>query len=165
MPPHDNRRYTDREVGLVLKRAAELEERRHQDTSGRGLTLQELHDIGREVGLSAEVLNDAVSELQRGGRASSVSLLGPAPSTKVVRAVPGKLSKEALQRIIQVVEDKVAATGTVTEALGAVRWTTVPDSHRMSQTTQVTFTPTGSETDLHRSLEPSSICCRHFGVA
>jgi len=148
--PHDrDRRYTDQEVALVLRRAAAIEERRSTDTApARGLTLHDLHEIAREVGLSSAAIDQAVAGLRSGAHPGGVSLLGAPISNKTVRAVPRHLDDEALQALIRVVEEQVDATGTVTEALGTVRWTSVARGHRFSPTMQVSLTPADGETRI-----------------
>jgi len=145
---NEERRYTDREVAVVLKRAAELEEERQSDIPGRGLTVSQLHDIAREVGLSPDMVDRAIADLGRHSRLGARSLLGASPLHKVVRAVPGPLDRDSLQSLIQLIEDHLSATGTVTEALGGVRWTSTVDGHPFSHTTQVSLTPSGRETHV-----------------
>ena len=143
-----DRRFTDQEVALVLQRAAEIEERRSTSASGRGLTLGELRDIAREVGLSPDVIDEAVAAVRTGGRPRGGSLLGASLSNKVVRGVPGRLDEDDLQRLIGVIEDRVDATGTVTEALGTVRWTSIGRGHKFDRTTQVSLTAADRETQI-----------------
>ncbi|MDH3290414.1 MAG: hypothetical protein OEO20_12355 [Gemmatimonadota bacterium] len=144
-----DRRFTDQEVALVLQRAAELEEQRSLgSTSARGLTLRELHEIAREVGLSAEVIDEAVAAVRAGVGPHRALLLGAPLSSKVVRGVPGRLGEDALQRLVRVIEDHVDATGTVTEALGTVRWTSVSRGHKFDRTTQVSLSSTDEETQI-----------------
>ena len=141
-----DRRYTDQEVALVLAKASELDEGRAlTSTSGRGLTLRELHEIAREVGLSPRAIDEAVTALRT---QPHQSILGSPYSHRVVRGIPGRLEDSAMQRLVRVVEDRLEATGTVTEALGTVRWTSVGRGHKFDRTTQVSFTPTGHETQI-----------------
>lgn len=149
---HDDdsdRRFTDQEVALVLQRAAELEEQRSLGTtSARGLTLRELHEIAREVGLSAEVIDQAVTAVRAGIRPRGILLLGAPLTNKLVRGVPGRLDEEALQRLVRLIEEHVDATGTVTEALGTVRWTSVSRGHKFDRTTQISLSSTRDETQI-----------------
>lgn len=143
------RRYTDQEVAMVLHRATEIEERR-PTASGpvTGLSLRELHEIAREVGLSAAVIDEAVASLQSGRPARAASLLGAALSSKTVRAVDGRLDPQGLNELIRVLEERIDTAGTVTEALGTVRWTSVARGHKFDRTTQVTVSPSGEETRI-----------------
>lgn len=144
----DDRRFTDQEVALVLQRAAEIEERRATTSPTKGLSLAELREIAREVGLSPDVIDEAVGTLQAGGRTPRATALGAPLSSKVVRGVRGQLSEQALQGLIRLLEDRVEATGTVTEALGTVRWTSTGRGHKFDRTTQVSFHPEATETQI-----------------
>jgi hypothetical protein len=143
-----DRRFTDREVALVLKRAAELEEHRQSDVPGRGMTLQQLHEIAREVGLGPQLVDSAVAEFESRRRFDTRTLLGLSPIGKVVHALPRVLDRNGMQRLIHEIEDRTSATGTVSEALGSVRWTSTADGHHFTHTTQVSLTPTHSETHV-----------------
>ncbi len=151
-----NRRYTDQEVALVLQRTAELEERRQSDAGGRGLTQQELESIARDAGFSIDLLREALVDLHRRGRFPRASLLGPSATARRVAAVARRLGDADLHPLIRVVEEQVAAAGTVTEALGSVRWTSVPSAHHFSPVTQVSVTPGPTETQIQvtRRYEP-----------
>lgn len=147
-PPDPTRRFTDQEVALVLQRAAEIEERRATTSPSRGLTVKELRDIARDVGLSPEVIDEAIRTVHVSGRAPARSLLGAPLSHKLVRGVPGVLSEASLQALVRLLEEQVEATGTVTEALGTVRWTSVGRGHKFDRTTQVSFSTDQGETQI-----------------
>ncbi len=150
-PPSDHeaeRRYTEQEVGLVLQRAAEIEERGSEAVAPHGVTLRELREIAREVGIRPEVIDEAVALVQAGAGPRGRSLLGAPLSSKSVRGVPGRLGQEAMQRLVRVIEDHVEATGTVTEALGQVRWTSVGRGHKFDRTTQVSLSVRSDETQI-----------------
>ncbi len=146
------RRYTEQEVALVLQRTAELEERRHRlDASGRGLTQHELETIARDAGFSVDALREVLADLPTREPLRARSLLGPSAVAKRVAAIPGRLADTELPPLIALVEDRVAAAGTVTEAVGVLRWTSVPDGHHFTPITQVSFTPVGAETHIQVS--------------
>jgi hypothetical protein len=148
VPSPDDRRFTDQEVAQVLQRATEIEERRATTSPATGLSLAELRDIAREVGLSPDVIDEAVGALQARGRTPGASVLGAPLSSKVVRGVPGQLSEQSLQGLIRLLEDRVEATGTVSEALGTVRWTSTGRGHKFDRTTQVSFHSKSDETQI-----------------
>jgi len=156
--PEPARRFTDQEVALVLQRAAEIEERRATTAPARGLTVGELRDIARDVGLSPDVIDEAIRTMQVGGRAPTRSLLGAPLSHKLVRGVPGVLGEESMQSLIRLLEEQVEVTGTVTQALGTVRWTSVGRGHKFDRTTQVSFSANAAETQIQVVQRyPSSI--------
>lgn len=145
MTQDHTRRFTDREVSLILRTASEIEEREGgagAPESGGGLSLTDLRDIAREVGISPTAVDRAVERL---GRPGSGSLLTGAPLTqKSVRAVPGELDRTGLSRLVGVVDREADDAGNVTEALGSVRWT----SEDRFSSTQVALTPAGGQTRI-----------------
>ena len=58
------RRYTEDEVSRILDRATEVDSARGPGAGGStGLTLRELHEIGKEVGIPEEVITQAATSL------------------------------------------------------------------------------------------------------
>jgi hypothetical protein len=108
----------------------------------RGVTVAELQDIGHEVGISRELIARAAAELERGGRSPSRGLLSAPTTRRDTRVVPARLDRDQLAELVRIVDDTMTAQGTVTEALGGVRWTS--SSRRLSR--QVQFEPKEGET-------------------
>lgn len=156
-----DRRYTDREVALILRRAAELEEREGVELKARGITLRDLEQIASDVGLDISRIRQAALELDGSGRRFRESAsLGPPPSRTAVRGVEVAITGEALRELVRAIDDHVDAPGTVTEALGTVRWTT----RDRWATLQVAVAP-GSEGTLikvHERVEPRVRRLMHF---
>ncbi len=61
----DERRYEEDEVEEIFEAAASSSALRGDGRSGRGLTLTELQEIGREVGIAPERIAEAASSLER----------------------------------------------------------------------------------------------------
>jgi hypothetical protein len=57
------RRFSEEEVAEILKNAAEAEHSNRNLPSAKGLTLRELTDIGREVGISARAVQNAAQRM------------------------------------------------------------------------------------------------------
>jgi hypothetical protein len=123
------RTYSDSEVALVLKRAAELEQRRGSPR-GEGLTLAQLEDIAREAGLDPSLVAEAALELDAGPLAHGGTLFGPPATQRRVETVPGNR--------------RVNQEGIVTTALGTVRWT----GQDRLKGTQVSVGPAGEDTRI-----------------
>jgi hypothetical protein len=140
------RRFTDREIGLILKRAVELEEGSSSTALGapRGLTLDELEEIAREAGINPTMVGRAAAELESRKSLETVRLLGPTGVRREVRLLPGRMPREAAAALMRVVDQEVEAQGTVVEALGGVRWT----SNSRFLDTQVSVEPSGDDTLL-----------------
>ena len=138
------RRFTDKEVALILRRSVEMEEKSGSSElpSARGLTLKELQDVAGEVGLDPRVVSLAAAELETRRGLDPVSLIGPSTVRREVQSIPKELSREEMGELVRVVDREVSAQGTVVEALGAVRWT----SNGRFLSTQVSLEPTEDET-------------------
>lgn len=137
-----SRRFTDREVALVLKRASDLDEAESPEAAG-GLSLHDLREIAREVGISPSAIDRAVASLERGPRIGT-SLAGAPRVRKAVRAFPSELDQDGIARLMRVVDDRADSTGSITEALGSVRWT----GQDRFKSTRVSVTPKDGETTI-----------------
>lgn len=144
----DSRRFTDREVALVLKRASEIEEVSDAREGAAGaLSLGDLKEIASEVGISAEALRQAVATLDtpsRGLGGLGSALEGAPLVRRAVHAVPRELNEADIADLMRRVDVASDSAGTVSEALGAVRWSA---SDRFMGT-QVTVTPRDDQTTI-----------------
>lgn len=147
-----DRRYTDREVALILRRAAELEDRAGTDVEARGLSLAELEQVAADVGIDIGRIRRAALELEDGRRFRPSLSLGSPPSRTAVRGVEAALADESLRALVRAIDDHVDAPGTVTEALGTVRWT----ARDRWLTTQVAVAPgsAGTTVKVHERIDP-----------
>jgi len=140
-------RFTDKEVALILRRAADLEKKAPSaaGSSAKGLTLSDLKEIASEAGIDPELVARAVTELASPGGLRSGSLLtGPETVQREVRATPGELAREEMAELVRLVDEEVRDQGIVQEALGHVRWT----SQGRFLSTQVSLEPGDGETLL-----------------
>lgn len=152
-----SRRFTDREVALVLKRATEIDD--VDGEGGGGLSLADLKSIAAEVGISAGAIERAVAGMER-GKPAGASLAGAPRVRKAVHAVPGTLDREAVARLVGLIDEHTDNAGAVSEALGSVRWTA---ADRM-MSTRVSISPGESETRIEvvEKAEPRLRRIFHF---
>lgn len=142
MDADSSRRYTDREVAVVLRRASEIDETEGPGGSG-ALSRKDLEQIAREVGISTASITRALAELDH--RREPGSWVTGAPRVhSAVRAVPRELGEDAMARLIRLVDERADGNGVISEALGSVRWTST-DTFR---STQVSITPGAGETTI-----------------
>lgn len=138
-----SRRFTDREVALVLKRASEIDEITDARAAGHsGLSLDDLADIAAEVGISRAALAEAVTALDRGLGANPLE--GAPLARHAVRAVPGEVDQAGAAELVRHVDASAQGAGSVTEALGSVRWSATD----RFVATQVTVTPRDGQTTI-----------------
>lgn len=141
-------RFTDREIALLLQRAAEIEAQRTDAPPTQGMSLRQLREIATEVGISPEVFEEAVTAVQAGAKPARRELLGAPLTYKAARGVDGNLDEAAMERLIRVLEEAMDQSGTVTDALGTVRWTSLTPDQRFDPTTQVSLLPKKDETQI-----------------
>ena len=140
MNPPD-RSFADREVALVLRRAAEIEASEGIGTGG--LSRSDILEVADEAGIGTDAVERALGELATEASVSGSSLF-PASSRRASRSVPGQLGREDLARLIQNLEDRTGRPGSVTEALDTIRWT----AHSTMRTTQVSFSSSDAGTRI-----------------
>jgi hypothetical protein len=114
-PDGPPRRFSEEEVGRLLKRATEIQERERTpaDPAG-GWTLRELEEIAAEAGIDPRLLRRAASELDAGDvrpRTAVDRILGAAPTILYERRVPGQLSPEGLEAIVGEIQSAVGVLG------------------------------------------------------
>lgn len=95
--------YSDAEVGKILKRATELQETRPQLRAERaGLSLTDLEEIAREVGIDAEHLRRAARELdtQVPGTGTMEEIVGGPLALVRERTVRGEIGDEGFEALV-----------------------------------------------------------------
>lgn len=136
------RRYTDRDVALILRRAAEIDKKSTPDAPVRGLSVGELQEIAGEVGIDPEAVIRAAAEFEGRKGLESAALLGPGNVRREVRGLGKELSRDSLGDLVRTVDQQVSAQGSVSEALGSVRW----NAPGRFLSHQVSFEPSRGET-------------------
>lgn len=117
------RRYDEEEVALILHRAAEAGLRDPEGVSARGLTLDELKEIGAEAGIGSVRIQEAAGSLQlRRDRSPAGSISGLRPTVQFERLVPVKLKSEHLPHVLDLIRNEFARQGIVEEVLGGFEW-------------------------------------------
>lgn len=136
------RRFTDQEVALILQRASHLETKAEESHAGRGLALSDLQQIATEVGIAPSLLSQAIADTDASRGAAPAGILGPSGVAKAVRVVASKMPTEDVRSLVRTVDSLADVQGTVSEALGEVRWT----GRSRFRGTQVAIAHEGEET-------------------
>ncbi|MBM3906749.1 MAG: hypothetical protein FJ363_01600 [Gemmatimonadetes bacterium] len=106
------RRFNDEEVAEIFRRAAEVPQSAADALSpSSGLTLAEVQDIGRQVGLAPDALADAARSLERQEPRFRAKLLGL--TVGVGRTVPlgRRVSDEEWERLVVLLRETFDARG------------------------------------------------------
>jgi hypothetical protein len=117
------RRYSDREIAFILKRAVDLDEEKRRVEPGHGITLQDLREIARDVGIDPAMVEQAATELDQVRSRSARALAADTAVVREIRSVPRPLEDAELRMLLWAIDRSVPDQGTLTEALGELRWT------------------------------------------
>lgn len=140
--PPPGRLYDDRQIGALIKRAAELQE---SDSHGgdRGLTLHEIERIAAEIGIAPAHLRAAAVDLESAAAGSfATRVLGGPFTVGASGSVEGSLSDEQWEGIVAELRRLTGSSGSATMVGRRREWTrTVSDLGNVLETTEVVATP------------------------
>ena len=121
--PMSERRFNQEEVETIFQRAAEEQQRvpllRRPE---EGMTLAQLQEIGREVGISADQINAAASSLQRTGQPTKRTLLGLPIGVGRIVDLERKLSDAEWERLVVELRDTFDAKGRLKQEGNFRQW-------------------------------------------
>ncbi|UCC82111.1 MAG: hypothetical protein JSW46_14085 [Gemmatimonadota bacterium] len=121
----EDRRYSDSEFALILRKAFELEEHRTGGGSGEGLTLQEIQAVAAEMGLDPASVERAAVLHPVAGEGALVRLFGGPSLYQMQYTAAGEISRDSLTRVVDAIRRVTGHQGKVTEVLGSLEWETV----------------------------------------
>ena len=108
------RRFNEEEVAQLFERAAEAQQVRQQQLPSRqGMTLTELQEIGRQVGISSEELANAVRAVELRPQPTSRNFLGVPIGVGLSVDIGRKLSQEEWERFVADLRETFDARGVV----------------------------------------------------
>ena len=109
------RRFNEPEVAAIFERATEAREtlQRQLPSGEGGLTLAELQEIGREVGISSDLIVHAAHMLDQGGRQTSRKWFGLPIGVGRTIELDRKLSEDEWERLVVDLRETFDARGTV----------------------------------------------------
>ena len=139
------RRYTDDEVALILRRAAELGGETGPSRS-EGLSLAEIQQVAREVGIDPGAVARAAATLQTRKRDRLAAILGGPMHYRLEATMPRRASDADLGRILQSIRRAAGRQGQATQVLDSVEWRT--SGEREGSQLFVTLTTGGEKTTI-----------------
>jgi hypothetical protein len=146
------RRYSDEEFALILRKASELQARGPDGAESGvrvdGLTLEEMRSIAAEAGMDPDTVTRAASLLgalewdEKAGRAATI--FGGQEKYNIEFELPVRLPPEELGTTLAEVRRIWEHQGKVTEELGGFQWKTVGELSAIT----VNITPRGDSTAI-----------------
>jgi hypothetical protein len=117
------RRFNEAEVAAIFERAAEAQHTSPgQLPSGEGMTLAQLQDIGREVGISPVQLAQAAKAIELGGRPASQHFLGLPIGVGLTIDLNRKLTDQEWERLVVDLRETFDARGRLTHEGSFRQW-------------------------------------------
>lgn len=118
------RRFNEAEVAAIFERATEAQQTgQRQLPSGEGMTLAQLQEIGREVGISPELVANAANAVDKVGRPTSRSLLGLPVGVGRTVDLDRRLSDDEWERLVVDLRETFDARGSVRSDGSLRQWT------------------------------------------
>jgi hypothetical protein len=108
------RRYNEKEVAAIFERATEVQQTaRRQLAPGEGMTLEELQEIGREVGIPPALVAQAAGSIDQARRPASRTYLGLPIAVGRTVELGRRLSDEEWERMVVDLRETFDARGSV----------------------------------------------------
>jgi hypothetical protein len=118
------RRFNEEEVAAIFERATrERQPAEPQLAPSEGMTLAQLHDIGREVGVSADAITEAAHFVGQRGRATSRRILGLPLGVGRTVELGRRLTDEEWERLVVDLRETFDARGRVRSDGSLRQWT------------------------------------------
>ncbi len=132
--PAGPRRYSENEVGLILRRATEMQRAEPTAPDPAGLTLAELEEIAAEAGIDPALLRHAANELHVLRPPTLGSRLAGAPvAIEIERTIDGELPAERLEELVPTIQAATAGQGTASAVGRTLTWSSRTESNTSAQ--------------------------------
>lgn len=138
------RRYSDKELGLILKLAAQRQEST-SDSNSDGLSLAEIQQIASEAGIDPKFITEAASALEAQDVTERPSFLGAPTKFRFERTVAGEVPESEFSEIIEVIRRATGLHGQVNHMLDSLEW---KGWDNFDRTTYVTLKGRHAETKI-----------------
>jgi hypothetical protein len=144
------RTYSDNEVALILRRAMAMQPDA-AERGERGLSLSELREIAREIGVDPDLVTAAANQLPVAAPGAFSRLLGAAVRQDVRLVHPGPLSRDRLQDLTMTIRSTMQHQGRAHEVMDALEWTTVGEISQVAVTVRTRDDQTAVQILVDRS--------------
>jgi hypothetical protein len=155
-PSLAGRRFNEKEVAAIIKRASELQQVESTGESSAGMSLAELEQIAREAGLDPAHVRRAASDLDTRVTDRQPSPFFGAPTALVLeRTIDGEVPSDEYEAIVLEIQRELGGVGSASGLGRTLVWTMTTHDHRRAatRTVQVTVTPRNGRTTI-RIEEP-----------
>lgn len=160
--PIDDKRFTRGEVELIVRRAAELQQRTPSaERLPEGSSLAEVQALAAQLGIDPARVETAALELYQPPKAGLAALLLGAPTRlRLSRVVPHALPTEAFETLMLAIQREMDDTGTVAFVGSTLTWSASgPRPVRRS----ITISSSGERTTMTMEIQAGQLAGGLFG--
>jgi hypothetical protein len=151
-----SRRFSEKEVALIIKRASELQQDEAPAESTTGMSLAELEQVAREAGLDPALVRRAATDLDtRVTQQEPSRFIGAPTNLHLERTIEGEVPVDEYEPMVLEIQRVLGGVGTASTLGRTLQWT-MSSSERRRHTTssvQITITPRNGRTTI-RIEEP-----------
>ena len=150
------RRYNEKEVADIIKRASELQQLESTAESTAGMSLAELEQVAREAGLDPALVRRAATDLDTRVSDRKPSAFIGAPTHLVLeRTIDGEVPADEYETLVLEMQRELGGVGQASMLGRSLVWTMQKIHHgrASTRTVQVTVTPRNGRTTI-RIEEP-----------
>ncbi|MFQ5680257.1 MAG: hypothetical protein ACE5HP_12470, partial [Gemmatimonadota bacterium] len=141
------RRYSEKEVARLLRRATELQRTESSVPGSGGLTLAELEEVVAEAGIDPRYLRRAAAELQAGPPGEFWARVVGSPIAFVLeRTVKGEFPESEFEELVPLISSATLGQGNASAVGKTLTWSSRSDTNTSSQ--QVLITSRHGETAI-----------------
>jgi len=151
-----SRRYNEKEVADIIKRASELQQLESTAESTTGMSLTELEQVAREAGLDPALVRRAATDLDTRVTDRKPSAFIGAPTNLVLeRTIDGEIPVDEYETLVLEIQRELGGVGQASMLGRSLVWTMQGTGRRRAstRTVQVTVTPRNGRTTI-RMEEP-----------
>jgi hypothetical protein len=148
---NDERRFTDEEFALVLRKAMALHDRGGADTGrlpGSGMTMEDMKAVAREVGIDPALIEQAVALSPARHVSQRQQLLGGPTRYRMEHSARSLVTREELADVLDLVRREMQHPGRVTSELDGVVWETEGELSQF----HLGLSPRGEKTEVRLTV-------------
>ena len=127
------RRYSEKEAGQILRKAAEMQRAEPSAADPFGFSLAELEEVAREAGIDPAIVRRAATQLDASRSEGVGSVLAGGPlSIRVERSVPGEYPAERFDTLVPLIQNASPWQGHAGVVGKSLTWSARADSNTSS---------------------------------
>ena len=166
--PRAERKFSDEEVALIIKRAAELQQTEQvEQESSTALTLSEVEQIAREAGIDPLLIRRAAHGLDRPAETSRKGSWAGAPTRLVFeRVIDGEISNDEFEPLVNEIRRTFGDNGMPSVIGRTLAWSSTPIGGRRrsrGRRIDVSVTTRAGVTSIRVEEEMSSLAGALYG--